>query len=348
MSLALSHGYWVNTRKPGGQVFFVGGDTAAYRGKGPSDSYDGVTPERPLSTLSGALNKCVSGRGDTIVVLPGTITVTSAVNVTADDVTIRGYREVGPHEIPGSVIATSSDINILTINANNVTIEGLLLDHNIGASNGTANIACIKVNTTNDSTDCVGVIIRNCWLDLAGADTDTDGITLGISADANDGAVDALVEGCTIFDCDQDAIVIHLGSDRATVRNCRIFDDGTALTRYGVEVKAIDCAVENCQISVSDTATPGACIHNGVAAARLRVNDCKLSALGANTIGILAIATATQRTMGNWITATAAGKLIDYTTDNTTPSADAFISNIFAANAGLSLLDQSTVGGADA
>ncbi len=332
---------------PGGQVFYVGASGwTAYRGKAPSDSNDGQSPQTAFSSIQKGLDSCVSGRGDVVAVLPGSYTVTAAITMTNDDVTLCSAVPVGARSYGPVTIVNATDVNTLTVNANNCKVIGLVFDDNVATA--TAGTAAIAVNTGNDGVDYTGVVIENCWIDMAGSDTDRDGITLGLTADANDGAIGAIVRGCVIYDCEQDAIHINVGSDYAIVDNCLIWDDGTRLTRYGVEVLAVGCLVKDCDISVSDTATAGACVHNGVAAARLRVLNCRLQAMGADTFGILAIATATQHTSANWITTVAAGNMVDYTTDNTTPSADAFVSNFFQANAAVSLLDQSTVGGADA
>lgn len=337
-----NHGTWTNTNKPGGQVFFVGtGSPVAYKGKGASDSNAGTSPEQPFSTINGALGKCVSGRGDTVAILPGSYTVTAAIEVDVDDVTIMSAVEVGRRERSPVVIVNATDCNTVEINANNVTVHGIEFDDNVATA--TADTAVIAVNTANTGVDYKNAKVINCFLDMLGSDADRDGIALGLAGDASDGAIGSLVQGCVILDCDQDAVAIAAGSEYSTVRDCAIIEVANG-TRYGVDVAAVSCSVEDSDILVSGTA----CINNGVAAARLTVTGCNLHAWGANTIGIVAIATATQRTARNWITATAAGNLVDYTTDNTTPSADAFIGNIFAANAGATALGESTVGGADA
>jgi len=340
-NLTVVHGKWVNLDKPGGQVFFVSGGTPAYEGKGGSDGNSGLAPGQALSTIQAGLNKCVSGRGDTVAILPGSITVTAALTMTNDDVTLTGAAVVGRRERSPVIIVNATDVNTVAINANNCEVSGIQFDDNVATA--TADTAVIAVNTSNAGADYVGTKIKNCFLDMLGSDSDRDGIALGLAGDATDGAIGSLIEGCTILDCDQDAIAIAAGSEYSTVRDCAIIEVANG-TRFGIDVAAVSCAIEDCDILVNGTA----CIQNGVAAARLTVTGCNLHAWGANTIGIVAIATATQRTSGNNVTATAAGNLVDYTTDNTTPSADAFLSNIFAADAGATALGESTVGGSDA
>jgi len=87
------------------------------------------------------------------------------------------------------------------------------------------------------------------------------------------------------------------------------------------------------------------CGANGVAAARLVATGNHLHAWGADTTAILVINTATQRTSGNWITATAAGNVVDYLTASTSPSADSNTSAVYAADPAGGTLAGITVAG---
>ena len=81
----------------GGQVFDVGASGyVAYAGVGASDTNDGLSPQKPLSTILAGLNKCVSGRGDTVALLPGSYTVTAALTMSKADVTLKSAIPVGP------------------------------------------------------------------------------------------------------------------------------------------------------------------------------------------------------------------------------------------------------------
>jgi len=339
------NGGFTGENSPGGQVYYVAASGyTAVNGIGASDSNNGKSPQQPFSTIQAGLDACTAGRGDTVALLPGSWTVTAALTMTKDDVTLKSAIPVGPRERGPAVIVNATDVNTLAIDANDCAVAGIVFDDNVATA--TADTAVIAVNTASTATDYTGTKIINCYLDMAGADSDRDGITLGLAGDATDGALNSLVEGCTIWDCNQDAIVIAAGSEYSTVRNCHIHDDGTILTRYGVEVVALSCTVEDCDISVSDTATPGACIHNGLAASRLEAYRNTLHAWGADGTCILAIATATQRTADNWMTAVAAGNLVDYITDNTSPSADANVQAVFAADSPKADFDTPTDDGA--
>jgi hypothetical protein len=351
MSLTYSNGYWVNMRKPGGQVFFVGGSVAAYRGLGGSDSYDGLNPQRPLSTISGALNKCVSGRGDTIVLLPGSITVTSAISITVDDVTIQSYDDVMPHCYSPSIItaAATYNANVIQIDANNVTLRGIGFE--AGFTTVTANQEVIQINSTDATDDVFGAVIENCYFDMtraagaaSAADNDLDCIRVGL--DSNDRAFNTVIRGCVIKGCDQDAISISAGTTGCLIENNHIFDGvGSELTRIGVSLFGVGNRVIGNKIMCgtdSDTAGP---ISVGVTAALAQVYNNNLVAWSTNTVAITVVNTATVFSSGNWLLAVNAGNLVDFKTAATTPSASADVGNVYAADPALAAFTQATVAG---
>lgn len=337
MARARNVGYHVNfvggiggVSNPGGQTFYVGASGYAAAGEGitPANSNNGKSPQAPFSTIQYGLDQCVAGRGDTVAVLPGSYTITAALTMTKDDVTLTAAHQVGPREYPNVDIVCATDVSEIEINANNVTVHSLRIDDNVTAA--TAASACIDINTSSTGVDYSGVKVINCWLDMVGStDSDKDGITLG--TDANDGALSTLVQGCTILDCPNVGVLINVGSEYSEVRDCKIYDAGD-LTLYGVDVLATSVTIDGCDILVSNTAGPGACIHNGVAAARMVATNNRLHAWGADTTCILVINTATQHTTGNYCTAAAVGNLVDYLTASTTPSADANTYAFYAAD----------------
>uniref|UniRef100_A0A6M3KZF7 Putative pectate lyase n=1 Tax=viral metagenome TaxID=1070528 RepID=A0A6M3KZF7_9ZZZZ len=339
-------GGFAGFNNPGSRVFYVGpSGYTAYDGNGPSNTNDGLSPQTPFSTIQNALDQCVTGRGDIVAILPGSYTVTAALTMSKDDVTLCSAYPVEPQQRSKCVIVNATDVNTVIVTGNNCKIIGLTFDDNVATA--TANTAVIRLaSTATAAVEVSGTVIQNCYLDMLGSDTDRDGICVGLTADATDGAPHTLIEGCTILDPDQYGIIINVGSPYTVVRNCLIYDL-VNLCLAGISVLATSCSIEDCEILCTDS-TGAACIKNGVAAARLTVTDCRLHATGADTIGILAIATATQRTSGNWITAIGAGNLIDYTTDNTTPSADTFFSGVFNTTPPATVVGQTTVGGADA
>ncbi len=64
----------------GGSVFWVGpSGYVAESGIGASDNNDGLSPQKPLVTIQAGLDKCTNGQGDTVMLLPGSWTITAAL-----------------------------------------------------------------------------------------------------------------------------------------------------------------------------------------------------------------------------------------------------------------------------
>lgn len=333
---------------PGGRVYYVGASAAA-DGISPSDSNSGTSPQQAFSTIQKGLDSCTSGRGDAVLVLPGSYTVTAPLTMTSDDVVLTTSRPVGPHQY-GPVIITAAatyDNNLIQMDANNITVEGFVFE--CGFTTVTANQEVIQMNSTNTTTDNWGQTVRNCYLDgtrSAGAastiDTDLDGIRVGL--DANDRVYGAIIEGCVIRSFDQDGVAVTASTVSTVIRNCLIYDGvGSELMRYGVNAAGAGTQVLNCFITNADTATPGAPVYVNSTLARIHNNN--LWARGADGTCILVAASGTVSSSGNFLTAVAAGNLDDYLTDNTTPSADCNFSGIFAATPGIAVLNTPTVAG---
>jgi hypothetical protein len=329
--LDVRHGEWVNLEKPGGQVFFVGGGTVAYQGAGRSDTYAGLSPREPLATIQAGLDKTVAGRGDTVVLLPGGVTITAALTMTKADVTLTGYTETGPQTRNPSVITCATNsVEMIAIDAVDVTVENLTLDHN----STTAAVALIDIGDTTISSRA---IIRNVFFDMEGSATDTD--ALNVSTDTV--SVQGLVEGCTFHDYDQDGIVIGAANDEWVVRNCRFYDGVTANAgQYAISTVSDGSLIDGCTIRTSGTAG----IYANVALL-LQIKDCHIAAHGANTIGILAAALATVFTTNSYINVAGAGNVIDYTTSATVPSSSIAWEAVQGTNPTIGVLTTATVDG---
>jgi hypothetical protein len=219
------HGRWVNLEKPGGQVFFVGGDAVAYRGIGASDNGPGTSPEQPLKTIAQAITNCTTGRGDTIVLLPGDLAdITTALAMSKADVTLTGTDPNGwlnPSQITGGAA-----IDVITVTAANCVIEDLHF-----AASGAAVTSRINVAGA-------GLRVRDCTFECGANDVET--ITV---ADAGD---DLAVENCRFYVTANgpDAAIEFeaAGVARTLVRN-NIFDGGTDTN--GWDVSAVNSDVAN-------------------------------------------------------------------------------------------------------
>jgi len=160
-NLTYARGRWMNLDKPGGAVFFVGGGTPAFKGVGRSNSYSGLTPEEPLSTIAQGVTNCVDGRGDTIVLLPGSVTVTTAIAMSKTDVTLSGVEPNGSIN-PSGILVNANAIDGIAVTAANVVIEDL----HFPASGVSAAASRIDAGAA-------GLTVRNCTFECGAHDPET-------------------------------------------------------------------------------------------------------------------------------------------------------------------------------
>ena len=232
-NLNFVNGRWINIEKPGGAVFFVGGGTVAYKGIGASDTHTGSTPEQPLSTISQGVTQCVAGRGDTVVILPGTITITSSTALDKTDMTLSGFKSQGNINASTITGTLGSTGDILSHQAANVVIEDLQFN-----ASGAANTSRIDVGAT-------GLTIRDCTFQCGANDLET--ITVPAAGD------NLLVDNCrfqiTANGPDAAIEVEAAGVDGLAVRNC-IFHGGNNSNQWDVGainsgVAHTDCLIDN-------------------------------------------------------------------------------------------------------
>lgn len=167
---------------PVGAIWWVA-TQAAYDGIGPSDNNDGLSPKRPLATIAQAITNCVSGRGDRIVVLPGTYNISAALALTKSAVEIYSL-------IPQAAVLNSPNTTgaaeILDIDANDITIDGITL------TCGNQVTTCIDIADTTASNR---VRINNCLLTGSGSAAGATGIRVG---DGTNDAADVVIKNCFI------------------------------------------------------------------------------------------------------------------------------------------------------
>ena len=193
--LTVVNGQWVNLEKPGGQVFFVGGGTVAYKGAGPSDGNLGTSPAKPLSTLSGAQTACTSGRGDTVVVLPGTVTLTAIFTLSKDDVTLTGM--VDSSAIKPSVIASTlaSSTDVIDVTGANCVIENLHFSASGAANTARINVGAAGATIRNNTFACGVNDLETITIPAAGLHTSILGNRFNISANGPDAAIEIEAAG---------------------------------------------------------------------------------------------------------------------------------------------------------
>jgi len=300
-------------------------------GKNASNGNSGLTPQEPFSTIQNGLDKCVAERGDTVVVLPGSVTITAAITMTKADVTLTGAVVTGPQTRNPSVIVCATDsVEMIAIDAADVTVENLTLDHNTT----TANNYLIDIGDATASPRC---ILRNLFLDMEGSATNTGGVS--VSSDTV--SVSGLIEGCRIHDVDASGIVIFSGNDEWVIRGCLIYDQVTAnITASGIYTVSDGSTIENCVVRTAGSH----CIRVDVGFL-VTIKDCTLAAHGADTIGILANALSTLFVDNCFIHAAAAGNVVDFQTSATVPSSVIAWEGIQNTNPTIGVLTTATVDG---
>jgi hypothetical protein len=306
-TLSYARGRWMNLEKAGGAVFFVGGGTPALNGVNRSDTYKGLTPEEPFSTVQKGLDQCVAGRGDTVVLLPGSVTITAALTMTKDDVTLTGASVTGPNTRNPSVIACATNsVEMVAIDAANVIVENLTLDHNAT----TADVFLIDIADSTASPDCV---LRNLFLDMVGSATTTNGIRVG---DGTQVAINSRIEGCTLHDLDDIGITITDANTNCVIDNCDIYDNpvsgNTMLT--GISAAADYTRITNCRIKNSAAAAGASCVNLTATAQSCFLSGNRLSAFGAGGHGVLYAASASGVCLDVHVTANALADSVDFTT----------------------------------
>ena len=196
-NLAYGKGRWHNLDKPGGAVFFVRDTTvASYKGSGGSDTYNGLTPERAKSTIDGsegAHNLCVSGRGDTIVLLPGSVTITAAMAFDAADVTLTGVKSQG--NINASAIVVNGAVDGINVTGANVVIEDLHFGASTAAATSRINAGAAGLTVRGCTFDCGATDLESITIPAAGLHTHVDGCRFYVTANGPDAAIEIEAAG---------------------------------------------------------------------------------------------------------------------------------------------------------
>lgn len=300
-------GQWVNNEKPGGAVFFVGGGTVASKGIGASNTNNGLTPEKPLSTIDKGITKCVSGRGDTVVVLPGEVTITSAVAIAKDDVTLTGFTVTGPKSRNPTILtlATGADLEMVSIDAANVIFENMTIKNTASAGDS----FWIDVG---DTTASPGTILRNLFIDCEGGESTGNQIRIGDGTTVSDYC---LIDGCVLYDYDDVGITISDASEGCMIRNCDIYDNVSANNGLtGISIAADHTIVEDCYVKISAASASAFCINLTATAQDVEIRDTHCIAFGAGAHGIHYVASATGCCTNVYVTANALADAVDFAT----------------------------------
>lgn len=191
--LMYAKGRWHNLDKPGGAVFFVGGGTLALNGRGASDVNNGLTPEEPFSTIDGtrgAHASCIAGRGDTIVVLPGSVTITAAISMTKADVTLSGLADSSPIKPSGITSSLATQVDAINVTAANVTIEDLHFPASTAATYSRIDAGAAGLTVRNCSFECGALDVETITIPAAGLHTTILNNRFYVTANGPDAAIE--------------------------------------------------------------------------------------------------------------------------------------------------------------
>jgi len=203
---------------PGGDIFFVDGNNG-------SDGNDGLSRLHPKATLASAIASAQAG--DTIICSPGgseTRTATIAANLAR-------LKIVCPTDNPeaGYTITGAGTVDLMTVSAANVHIEGLRFTRSAAAGSTTAALL-----TTADAD---GLTVKGCSFDSS--DSTSSWTNYGVELT---GAItDVLIDGCVFRDLHRGVLTAGNGGLNLTFRDCT-FWVGQA-TAFGIHVNTTTTAV---------------------------------------------------------------------------------------------------------
>jgi hypothetical protein len=205
-------------RSAGGEVYYVGGVTL---NPNAHDQNDGTDPNNPKLTVQSALNRCVAGRRDTVVVFPGTYTISTQLAMATAGVRLIGW-DFPKAQYANSVVFDGDGVDILAINAANCEVGGIHFDQSDNATyNG------IEVSQT---AACAGTYIHDCMFEMGNS-----GILLGVAQSFV--PTHMLIERCTFFQVHNTAAMSGINVDQLSYSIIRdnVFYSNVANAAYGID-----------------------------------------------------------------------------------------------------------------
>lgn len=258
-----------------GKTFYVNASTTAAEvqplGIGGSNSNDGLSPERPLSTILAAKNKCNAGRGDTIYVMAGhTESIANATSLVLD---VSGVKVIGlgtGEKRPVITFATATTANI-PVSGANTSISGLVFKCDIASQ-----VAMVTVTGKDvEIYDCSfreGAETGLNFITIGAADNDADRCYIHDcdfympTAGNGDHAIEFLkdmvnvrIEDCDIDgDFDEGGILIPTAGDAQVnlrIRNCNIKNRLTNVAAIDIDGTASSGLIQNCLLRTDTQST---------------------------------------------------------------------------------------------
>lgn len=189
------------------------------------------------STVAEALAECVSGRGDAIVLWPGTHTVqTTSLAMSKADVTLMGPEAWVGLDRPGMMSRAILTTDIAGDEIMNVTAQGCAL---VGVT--------LRPITQSDALDLSAAAdyfrMLNCYVDLFTPAVHVNTIGLTLAAAEN-----IVIDGCTFHsDGAQGNAIVATGAIDSYIQNCRIFNTA------GTWASAILCGAATTGLHILDS-----------------------------------------------------------------------------------------------
>jgi hypothetical protein len=207
-------------RSAGGETFYVG-----LIGTSPNahDQNDGTDPNNPKLTIQSALDRCTAGRRDTVVVLPGTHTISTQLTMTTAGVRLIGWDYFLKARYANSVILDGDGVDILAIDAANCEVAGFHFDQSDNAL-----YTGIDVSQT---TAVAGTYIHDCMFEMG-----LDGIVLGTAAALT--PTNVLIERCGFFQVNNLAAASGIQVNRlgTSIIRDNVFYSNVANAAYGIHL----------------------------------------------------------------------------------------------------------------
>lgn len=267
----------------GGRMFFVGPGSSSVstvtidgRAYPMSDGNDGLSPERPLSTIAQAISNATANVGDMIVLLPGTHNLTTQTGQTAAaalafskaGITVIGlpYDDSISHfsMTPQAIITAPATTVAAVCTAANLTFI------NVGFL-GVSGAASVSFTTA-----CNSLTFRGCYFDQTVGGATTGGI---IATGATQAPTGFLMEDCVV-NCDNTgtsgSFALNVGAAKGyIVRNnhFRFVGQGAAVAAHTTMIKVNAGAVgEFLDNKIMALTSATATITNGISGATMTAN----------------------------------------------------------------------------
>lgn len=206
-------------RSAGGETYYVGGVTL---NPNAHDQNDGTDPNNPKLTVQSALDRCVAGRRDTVVVLPGTYTISTQLTMTIAGVRLIGW-DFKKAQYANSVVLVGSGVDILAVDAANCEIAGIHFDQG-------ANALYTGIDVSQTAA-VAGTYIHDCMFEMG-----LDGIVLGTAAGLT--PTNVLIEKCMFSQVNNLAAASGIDVNRLATSIIRdnVFYSNVANAAYGIDL----------------------------------------------------------------------------------------------------------------